>query len=149
MQDAAYLTQVPQFCPESPIPEESPVFGCVWDSFTIPLPFRADAAIPIDDVIDEKCHLLDCQVSQFYEWLPWEMNLELHRDKMTWEEVRSYLTANWGSRYIRAANEARQVLTETFGEAGNLVRYAECFELSPYGRGVSKEEFRKLLLGKL
>ena len=53
VQDAAYLTQVPQFCPESPIPEESPVFGCVWDSFTIPLPFRADAAIPIDDVIDE------------------------------------------------------------------------------------------------
>ena len=145
VQDAAYLTQVPKFCPESPIPDRSPVFGCVWDAFTDPRPFRSDAAVSIDDVLDEKCRMLDCQVSQFYEWLAWELRIEVNPATMTWEEKRRYLLENWGSRYERAAHEARQVLMETYGEAGARVRYAECFELSPYGRNVSVAEFRELM----
>ena len=145
VQDAAYLTQVPKFCPESPIPEMNPVFGCVWDAFTDPRPFRSDAAVAIDDVIDEKCRLMDCQVSQFYEWLAWERKIQIDPATMTWEEKKNYLMTNWGCRYELAANGARQTLIETYGETGKSIRYAECFELSPYGRKISVSEFRKLL----
>ena len=145
VQDAAYLTQVPKFCPESPIPEQNPVFGCVWDPFRDPRPFRADAAVAIDDVMDEKCRLLDCQVSQFYEWLAWERKIKIDPAAMTWEDKRTYLMANWGRPYEQVANEARQTLIETYGEAGKNIRYAECFELSPYGRKITVSEFRKLL----
>ena len=145
VQDAAYLAMVPQYCADTPIPAENPVFGCVWDSFTDPRPFRTDAAVAIDEVMEEKCRLLDCQVSQFYEWLAWEHKVTIDLNTITWAEKRAYLEKYWGARYERAANDARQVLIETYGEAGKSVRYAECFELSPYGRKVTVEEFRKLL----
>ncbi len=145
VQDAAYLTQVPKFCPESPIPEQNPVFAYVWDVFTDPRPFRTDAAVPIDEVMDLKCRMLDCQVSQFYEWLPWERGITVNPKQMTWEEKRRYLTEHWGSRYMTAANDARQLLIETYGEAGKHVQFAECFELSPYGRNISRGEFQALM----
>lgn len=149
VQDCAYLTQVPLYCPETPIPPKAPVFGCVWDAFLDPRPFRKDAVVAIDEVLDEKCRLLDCQVSQFYEWLAWEIGAEVDPEKMTWEERKAYLITNWGTRYETVADEARELLMETYGEdAGKKVRFAEAFELSPYGRNVTVEEFRKLLLGK-
>jgi len=126
-------------------PEQNPVFGCVWDMFTDPRSFRSDAAIAIDDVIDEKCRLMDCQVSQFYEWLAWERKIQIDPRTMSWEKKRDYLMTNWGCRYEQAANGARQTLIETYGEAGKNIRYAECFELSPYGRKITVSEFRELL----
>lgn len=144
VQDAAYLTQVPKFCPESPIPPRAPVFGYVWDSFTDPRPFRADAAVSIDDVLEEKCRMLNCQVSQFYEWLTWEKHLEVNFETMTWPEKFKHLMDNWGERYRDVANDARQVLMETYGNAGSDVCYAETFELSQYGRRVSVQDFRAM-----
>ena len=143
--DAAYLTQVPKFCPDVPIPPVNPVYGYTWDDFTDPRPFRPDALIPIDDVLEDKCRMMDCHPSQFYEWLAWELKVTIDLNTITWPEKRAYLEKYWGARYERAANDARQVLIETYGEAGKRVRYAECFELSPYGRKVTVEEFRKLL----
>ena len=106
---------------------------------------EAEAAIAIDDVIDEKCRLRECQVSQFYEWLAWEMKVQVNPLTMTWEKKRDYLMVNWGSRYKQAAIEARQTLIETYGEMGKNICYAECFELSPYGRKITVSEFRELL----
>ena len=145
VQDAAYLTQVPKFCPETPIPEMNPVFGCVWDTYNDPRPFRPDAAVAIDDVMEEKCRLLNCQVSQFYEWLAWGRKLQVDPAAMSWEEKLAYLMANWGVRSEMAANGARQTLIEIYGEAGKNIRYAESFELSPYGRKITVSEFRELL----
>lgn len=149
VQDAAYLTQVPAYCPESPIPAVNPVFGCVWDSFTDPRPIRPDAAVEIDDVLDAKCRMLDCHVSQVYEFLSWENcgKVQDHAN-MSWEEKKAYLIRGWGERFEQAANDNRQALVEQFGaEKGNAIRYAEFFELSPYGRKVTLDEFRKLMLG--
>ncbi|MBR2911538.1 MAG: hypothetical protein IKC05_07995, partial [Lentisphaeria bacterium] len=69
----------------------------------------------------------------------------IEHEKLSWEEKKAYLLENWGTRYINAANEARETLIATYGEAGKSVRYAETFELSPYGRQVSVEEFRELM----
>lgn len=146
VQDAAYLTQVPLFCPDAPVPAVNPVFGCVFDAFTDPRPFRHDAAIIVDDVMDEKCKMLDCHVSQVYEWLSYEHSgAAVDPEKMSWEEKKEYLIANWGARYVNAANAARETLVATYGEAGKKAVYAETFELSPYGRKISIEEFRQLM----
>jgi LmbE family N-acetylglucosaminyl deacetylase len=150
VQDAAYLVMVPQFCPETPIPEANPIFGCVFDAFTDPRPARPDAAVAIDAVHDQKNRALDCHVSQFYEWLAEEHGYHgVDFSSWCWEEKSAYLTKHWGLRFKVAADAARQTLKETYGdEAGSKVQFAEVFELSPYGRKVTLEEFRNLLLGK-
>lgn len=144
--DAAYLTQVPKYCPETPIPAQNPVFACVWDSFIDPRPFRVDAIVPIDSVIEDKCRMLDCHVSQFYEWLAWEKNVKLDFASMSWDERKVYLLQNWGARYEGVANDNRELLETLYGDAGKTTKYAEAFELSPYGRKVSIDEFRQLFM---
>jgi len=142
--DAAYLTQVPHYCPETPIPAKNPVYGFVFDAFTDPRPFRPDAAVPVDDWMELKFHQLDCHVSQFYEWLASEKGVTIDSARMTWEEKKAYLDKYWGVRYVDAANQARQTLIETYGEAGRAVKQAESFEYTPYGSKVTVEEFREL-----
>ena len=149
VQDAAYLTQVPLFCPEAPVPAVNPVFGCVFDSFTDPRPFRHDAAMCCDDVMDEKCRMLDCHVSQVYEFLSWEISKKEFDTSASWEEKKAYLLFNWGERFKQAADDNRAALIEIFGEeVGGAAEYAEFFEYSPYGRKISLSEFRDLMLGR-
>ncbi len=140
--DAAYLTQVPAFCPETPIPEQNPVFGYVWDAFTDPRPCRVDALLAIDDAMDVKCRMLDCHVSQVYEWLAWGRGLKIDPQKMSWEERKEYLLTHWGSRYVTIADTNRDKLCALYGEAGKSIRYAEAFEFSPYGRKITIDEFK-------
>ncbi len=145
VQDAAYLTQVPMYCADTPIPKKNPVYAYVYDDFTDPRPIRPDAMIPIDDVLDEKCHMLDCHVSQVYEWLAWELGEKFDHTTWSWEKKREFLVKNWGERFVRAANLGRERLIQIYGEAGKNVRYAELFELSPYGSKISADEFQKLM----
>lgn len=148
--DAAYLVQVPMFVKDAPIMKQEPVFGYLYDAFTDPRPLSPDAAVPIDDVMDIKCRMLDCHVSQVYEWLAMEHG---HLDKnfkgMTWEEKRAYLTEVFGARFVRAANEARATLRDMYGASADSVVHAEVFEYSPYGRKVSLKEFQDLFRPEL
>ncbi len=143
--DAAYLTQVPKFCPETPIPALNPVFAYTWDDFTDPRPFRTDALVPIDDVLEDKCRMMDCHASQFYEWLAWEKNITFDHEHASWEEKRRILLISL-ERFIRAADRGREQLVKLFGESGKAIRYAEAFEYCPYGRKVSMDEFQALML---
>ena len=59
---------------------------------------EAEAAIAIDDVIDEKCRLMDCQVSQFYEWLAWEQKIQIDSVAINWEEKQAYLNTKKNKR---------------------------------------------------
>ena len=133
VQDAAYLVKVPLCCPDTPIPDENPVFACCYDGFMDPRPFRADAVIPIDDVLEKKLQMMDCHVSQFYEWLPWDKGYkDFDVNKI---DKRKWLMDNW----IIPRNGT---IAKT---AGISAQYAEAFELTPYGRQVSLEEFSALL----
>ena len=142
--DAAYLTQVPKYCPESPIPAQNPVFAYTWDDFTDPRHFRTDALVPIDDVLEDKCRMMDCHASQFYEWLAWEKNITFDHEHASWEEKRRILLISL-ERFIRAADRGREQLVKMFGETGKTIRYAEAFEYCPYGRKVSMDEFQALM----
>jgi len=145
VQDSAYMTHVPKCCPETPVPERRPVFAYVWDPFQDPRPFRADAVVDIDGSLDRKCRMMACHVSQFFEWLPWESGSMPDFAKMSWEEKKTYMLDLVGSYYGSVADKTRDVLAEIYGEAGKNVRNAEAFELSPYGRAVSVQQFRELM----
>ena len=63
--DCSYLVSVPLYCPGVPVPPEVPVILSMWDTFTRPVPFRADVAVPIDDVMEQKLTGMLSHVSQF------------------------------------------------------------------------------------
>ena len=145
VQDASYLAGVPMYMPEVPVPGIQAVYGYLYDTFTDPRPLRPDAVVPFDDVVEEKCRILDCHVSQFYEWLAWERKWkDFDHEKLSWEEKVQYLMEHWGKRFRTAADSARERLCHIYGPAGNQVRHAELFEMSPYGKQVSPEEFQGL-----
>ncbi len=134
VQDASFVIMVPLYCPETPIPEEWPVFAFSWDQFLTPTPFQADTAVSIDSVIDKKLAMMNCHVSQFYEWLPWNKGFkDFDVSTMSEDEKRQWLTDNWLCRNARQA--------EQFMESG---LYAESFQMSEYGRQISVEEFLEL-----
>ena len=148
VQDCAYLLNVPLYCADTPVPPVWPVFAYARHSFTDPRPFRADAAVEFDSLYDEKCRLLDCHASQFHEWLPWsEGRRDYDVSGLSWEQ-RKALLGHWLERFRTAADEARDVLVETYGEAvGRAVRHAEAFEQTAYGRRVFPADFRRLFAG--
>jgi LmbE family N-acetylglucosaminyl deacetylase len=136
VQDASYLVTVPLYCPEVPIPDRYPVFAYSWDHFQTPHPFRADAVVVIDDVLNLKLAMLDCHKSQFYEWLPWNKGYkDFNVNNMTADEKRQWLLDNW------ICSNAKQAELYSGKEKA---RYVESFEQSEYGRQVSKEEFSAL-----
>ena len=139
VQDASFMVVVPLYCPESPIPEIWPVFGYCWDRFQTPAPFRADATVAIDNVLEQKLAMLNCHSSQFYEWLPWSLGFrDLDISQMTKEEKRQWLMNHW------ICEDAKQ--KELYLADDSTVRYVESFEQSEYGRQISREEFAELFL---
>lgn len=146
--DAAYLLKVPLYCPDTPIPEVNPVFAYSCDPFTDPVPFRADAVVEVDSVLETKLSMMDCHESQFLEWLPWDRkDKNFSIDKNSREARLAYIRKDWLSTNEDAANKARSLLEKIYGkEKGSKVRYAESFQLSQYGESVSVEEFRSLFL---
>ena len=146
--DAAYLLKVPLYCPDAPIPEVNPVFACTFDRFTDPVPFRADAAVEVDSVLETKLKMMDCHESQYLEWLPWDrMDKNFSIDRNSSEARLAYLKKDWLYANSQAADGARALLEEIYGkEKGEKIVYAESFQLSQYGESVSPEEFRALFL---
>ena len=136
VQDASFLVMVPLYIPDVPIPEKWPVFAYGWDRFQTPMPFRADATVIIDDVIEQKMAILNCHTSQFYEWLPWNKGYkDFELKDMSKSEKDQWLLDNW---IIHNSRQARLYLEN--GEAG----YVEAFEQSEYGRALSPKEFAVL-----
>jgi LmbE family N-acetylglucosaminyl deacetylase len=62
VQDAAYMVAVPNVAPETPALKKNPVFLYSQDRFQKPSPFRADIAVDISDVYDQKIYALDAHV---------------------------------------------------------------------------------------
>ena len=147
VQDASYLLIVPNYVPDAPAMKRAPVIMFMEDRFRNP-PFRADVAIDIDDVVEEKFRMLDKHVSQFYEWLPYTRNQQvpedpqerfdwLHRDYVTHDTTDAQLLAGdmtgYAVRFALPAAKHRDVLVRRYGERGRTIRFAEAYEVSEYG----------------
>lgn len=145
VQDAAYMVTVPNFCPDSPVLTNNPVFLYYPDRFQKPNPFKPDVVVDIGPVMERKLDALGIMVSQFaeggangYEGL---MPSDAAGQKRRNAEVR----ASMARRNQSLADRFRSQLVEQYGEGkGAAVKFAEAFELCEYGRQPTKEELRRL-----
>ncbi len=147
VQDAAFMVTVPFFCPDTPHLKKNPVFLYSSDRFQKPYPFKADIAVSLDDVFEQKLKAIGLLVSQVYEagaggsrefvdGVPSESEPE---ERLEW------LRKRWSRRQAGEADKFRDALVRWYGdERGKKVRYAEVFEICEYGRRPSPDEIRKL-----
>jgi LmbE family N-acetylglucosaminyl deacetylase len=147
VQDAAFMVTVPFFCPDTPALVKNPVFLYSSDRFEKPYPFRADMAVAIDEVFDQKLegiHELESQVyeggasgnEEFVRGVPPASQPELRK---------AWLRESWEGRQAGEANRHRNALNKWYGpERGRSVKYAEAFEICEYGRQPNDAEIRTL-----
>ncbi len=161
VQDASYLLTVPHYCPEAPAMRRMPVIIYNEDGFKNPA-FTPTYVIDMDDEIDVKLHIAHLNTSQVYEWLPYtheEVVPDGEEERKEWlkgmnitkDTTDAEILANTGHgyavRYAKTAARARAELIARYGEErGSRIRYAEAFELCPYG-GQPSEAFNQELFG--
>jgi len=141
LQDAAFMVTVPNIVTDTPALRKNPVFLYFQDGFQKPAPFRADIAIPIDDVLDKKIAMLDAHVSQMYEWLPW------HSGDLDQVPKDPAARTEWlkSRRAGRVSPEVRQALEKWYGpEVAKNTQSAEAFEICEYGTRPDEAMLRKL-----
>jgi LmbE family N-acetylglucosaminyl deacetylase len=147
VQDAAYMVQVPFFCPDTPPLKKNPVFLYSSDRFQKPYPFRADIAVAIDDVFEQKVDALMALVSQTFEGgaLGSAEKMAQAPPESEPEARRKWLHDKWVQRQSAEAKNARATLAQWYGaEAADKIKYAEAFEICEYGHQPSQAEIRKI-----
>jgi N-acetylglucosamine malate deacetylase 1 len=143
VQDASYLVTVPNVCTDTPILDAMPVIGYLSDSFRKPQPFQADVVVDIDAVMERKLDMLDCHVSQMYEWLPFNAGC-LGDVPQGAAERREWLRQRESSSRQIAA-DCRDLLVQRYGtERGQAVEFAEAFEVSEYGARMDRAAEKRL-----
>jgi LmbE family N-acetylglucosaminyl deacetylase len=144
VQDAAYMVTVPAIVPETPHLAANPVIAYLPDEFTRPYPFQAEVAIDVGPVLDKMVAMLDCHVSQFYEWLPYNVGVlaEVPTDAVS---RRAWLAKQVQSRLRKQAERFREALLAAYGtEKGSRVEFAEAFEGCEYGAPLDEAARRRL-----
>jgi LmbE family N-acetylglucosaminyl deacetylase len=145
VQDAAFMVQVPFFCPDVPALKNNPVFLFYPDAFQKPNAFQPDIAVTIDPVIARKLDALDTLVSQFYEGgaLGSAELIPAEPEKQT--ERRRQVRAGHAARSQAVAQRYRSKLAEWHGkDKAGQVQHAEAFEVCEYGRRPSRKELARL-----
>ena len=163
VQDSAYLLAVPNLCPDAPALTHMPVVVFYEDRFQNP-PFRADVAVALDDVMEEKYRMLACHESQYFEWLPyldglldtvpagheerieWMRSPRIPRDRILTEEELTVASpcVHGEHNWTRPAVLHRDILRKRYGDKADTTLFAEAFEISAYGRQPSEEEMETL-----
>ena len=147
VQDASYMLTVPHECPDVPAMRKMPVIMYYEDKFTNP-EFRPDVVISVDDEIETKLQIAHLNVSQVYEWLPYNREEEVpegEEARFEWlkgmniteattdEEVMA-ATRGYSVRFAKTAARFRKQLIEQYDkERGEKIRYAEAYEVCEYG----------------
>src|SRR5262245_31670274 len=147
VQDAAYMVAVPFICPDTPPLTKNPVFLYSSDRFQKPYPFKADIAVSIDDVFEQKVDAIHELESQHYEGGALGSEAEMRRVPPASDVAgrKAWLKEQWLGRSGGEARRFRADLVSFYGEGkGNAVEYAECFEICEYARQPNREEIKKL-----
>jgi hypothetical protein len=141
------MVTVPYFCPDTPVLTKNPVFLYSSDRFEKPYPFRADIAVAVDEVFEQKLdaiHELESQVyeggasgnDEFLRGVPPANQPELRK---------AWLRETWEPRQAGDANRYRTALNKWYGaQRSQRVKFAEAFEICEYGRQPSEAEIRQL-----
>jgi N-acetylglucosamine malate deacetylase 1 len=147
VQDAAYMVGVPFVCTDVPPLKRNPVFLYSSDGFQKPYPFKADIAVSVDDVFDQKVTAIHEMPSQHYEGGADGSEEHLKSVPPASDEAgrKAWLRKRWEGRQSREADRFRDALIKWYGpEKGRAVKYAEAFEICEYGRQPKDDEIRKL-----
>jgi LmbE family N-acetylglucosaminyl deacetylase len=145
VQDAAFMVQVPHFCPDAPALKNNPVFLFYPDAFQKPNAFQPDILVSIDDVIEKKLDALDTLESQFYEGGALGSADLIPADPQKQQERRKQVRNGHAARYLNLAQKYRAQLADWYGkEKGDKVQFAEAFEICEYGRRPNRAELARL-----
>lgn len=147
VQDAAFMVTVPYFCSDVPALKRNPVFFYSSDNFQKPYAFRADVAVALDDVMDQKLAAIHLLTSQAYEGGASGSEEYVRSVPPAADEAgrRAWLKERWEDRQGREALKYRDTLVRLYGEErGKQVRFCEAFELCEYGRQPTAAEIKSL-----
>ena len=127
--------------------KNNPIFLYSSDGFQKPYPFRADIAVSLDDVFEQKVSAIHELTSQVYEG--GANGNEEYVKSIPPASDRSarmqWLRQRWISRQSGEANRFRESLVKWYGsEKGKKIEYAEAFEICEYGKRPSDAEIRLL-----
>ncbi len=150
VKDCGYMLGCPHWIEGSKALRRRPLIILMRDDFTVPRIMRPDILIDCDPYIEKWCDALDCQVSQFYEWLPWDKGCEDEvaaiGDRTKNIAARNaYLKKYWAAKKLRDAARFADAWREQY-PGKPLPKMLEAYEISEYGRPPIEEDF-DLLMG--
>lgn len=150
VKDCGYMLGVPHWIDDGKPLRRRPLILLMSDVFTVPRVMRPDILVDADPYIEKWCDALNCQTSQFYEWLPWDKGTE-HEVRAIGDRTKNiagrnaYLMKYWGNRKVNDAKRFAAAWNEQY--PGRPVPHClESFEISEYGRPPIEEDF-ELLMG--
>lgn len=137
--DATYMLTVPMICPDTPHLAQMPVFAYHEDSFTEEGPFRADVLVDIQPVFEHKIDMITAHQSQFFEWLPYNMQI-LDTIPQNPQAQRTWIAEHYR---LQAQNTAQKHKNPRVAPTPPPT-LAEAFQISEYGRQPTDEELAQL-----
>ncbi len=149
VKDCGYMLGCPHRIEGSKPLRRRPLILLMSDVFTVPRVMRPDILVNADPYIGKWADALDCQVSQFYEWLAWDKGIEdevaaIGDRKKNIAKRNAYLMKYWGNRKVNDAKRFADAWRAQY--PGKPVPEAvESFEISEYGRPPIEEDFALLM----
>jgi len=142
VQDAAYMISVPLMVPGSEPLRKPVVFLYMPDNFQKPTPFSPDIVVDVTSVFDKKLDAVCANVSQFFEWLPWNEGWE---NDIPSEQAQRLKTVE--DRYMSWSkiDNFKKGASKWYSSTQlKNIRYVETFEICEYGYIPGKEEIKRL-----
>lgn len=140
--DTAVVVAAPFFAPYTPPVARNPVYLYYSDNFTKPTPFDPILAVGIDSVAQKKWDCIAAIPSQFADADSWQAR---YRTNIPTDEAgrkKAIMDAVIQTN-VDVANKYRDLLVKLYGEQrGRAFKYAEAFELNPYGTAASQDNLK-------
>ena len=146
--DAGYLLGVPHWVPEAKAQRRRPVILYMTDPFTYPRELRPDVMVDVEPFLGRWCHALDAQVSQFYDWLPWDKGTEAEvaalGDRSDVAARNAYLMKYWAAKKMRDAARFAADWKAQY-PSRPVPKYMEAYEVSEYGRAPTEADLKAIV----
>jgi len=142
MEDSAVVVVAPFFTPDAPAVKRNPIYLYYSDDFKQPYAFDPTIVVSID--ADKKYACIAAMPSQFGDADSWQGRTR--PDVPAGDQARrAYLVDLVKARDAALADRYRAQLVALYGEQrGRQVKYAEAFQLCPYGRQPTLDELKRL-----
>ena len=150
VKDCGYMLGCPHWLDNSKPLRRRPLILLMSDVFTVPREIRPDILVDADPYIVKWCDALDCQRSQFYEWLAWDKGSE-DEVKAIGDRAKNiagrnaYLKKYWAAKKLRDAVRFAAAWREQYPDKP-VPKMLEAYEISEYGRPPIEDDF-ELLMG--